>query len=287
MIIDTYEDFAAYWSVANSKTLKQQITLWQTRYMAKYPELLEKQTRSYQREGFDWRDVAREYVFPKMKETFPLMQEARENLLVLCEPVTERANKRLGLDSEIVFVIYVGIGCGAGWATLYKGQPACLLGLENIAGCRWHTKDRLEGLLLHEIGHLAHMIWRGEWETFESAEKDPLFQLYSEGFAQRCEHVIVGREKWHQAQDKSWISWCESNKGCLAQEFLKRTRKKLSTRDFFGSWFDIKGKKETGYFLGHAFILDLEKKHSLRQIALFDIDKVRKLAVNYLKSTLN
>ncbi len=112
-----------------------------------------------------------------------------------------KASQRLELNFNITLVIYVGIGCGAGWTTTYSGQPSILLGLENIAEQKWHTKSKLQCLISHEIGHLVHMKWRDEWETFEKNE-DPLFQLYSEGFAQRCEHVIVGKETWHMARNK-------------------------------------------------------------------------------------
>lgn len=286
-VVDTFHDFMIYWSQASSKNLNQQIELWQTSYMAKYPELLEKQMRNYEEEGVDWKVVAKEHVFMKLKEHFPLMQEARENLLTVCETVYEKAKRTLKLDFDVVFVVYVGIGCGAGWATQYEEQPACLLGLENIAECRWHTRGRLQGLLAHEIGHLAHMTWRNEWTLFERAEQDPLFQLYSEGFAQRCEHMILEQETWHQAKNKSWVSWCRLNKDRLAQEFLKRTEKGESVRDFFGSWFDIEGKKNTGYFLGHEFIRDLENAYALKEFALFKIEEVRKLALSYLKSVRN
>jgi len=39
---------------------------------------------------------------------------------------------------------------------------------------------------------------------------------------------------------------------------------------FFGSWFEICGKSQTGYFLGHEVIVELENRLSLREIALLD-----------------
>lgn len=283
-IVDTYDDFLVYWSSINLAPLDQQIELWQTSYMAKYPELLEKQIQSYEDEGLDWRKVAKERVFPKLAERLLLIREARENILTVYRSVVTKAYQRLRLDFDMVFVIYVGIGCGAGWATRYEGQPAILFGLENIAECGWHTKGKLRGLMAHEIGHLAHMAWRNEWKLFEEMEQGSLFQLYSEGFAQRCEHVILGKETWHEAPDDSWVSWCEQHKGWLAQEFLKRIESCASIQDFFGSWFDIRGRKQTGYFLGHAFVRKLEGTYTLKEIALFDIEKVKELASRYLNS---
>jgi hypothetical protein len=125
--------------------------------MSRYPELLEKQIQNYKSQSLDWKEVAKKKVFPKLTEYLPLMCKARENLLRLLNPIYEQALKVLGLDFNITFIIYVGLGCGAGWATQYEKSPACLFGLENIAESKWYSKERLKGLIAHEIGHLVHM----------------------------------------------------------------------------------------------------------------------------------
>jgi hypothetical protein len=285
-ILDTYDDFAAYWTRARNKSLMEQIRLWRTTYMKRYPELLTKQVQNYEKMNLDYREIAQR-IFPSISTRLELMQTARDNILDVCGSICAKASEKLGLDTRVVFVIYVGIGSGAGWATKYGGEPAVLLGLENIAEEKWHVKDKLRGLISHEVGHLAHMKWRDEWENFERAEDEPLFQLYSEGFAQRCEHVILGRETWHMAQDPTWPSWCRRHKSWLAGTFLERLQKQESVRDFFGSWFNIQGRTQTGYFLGHEFILKLESCDTLRRIALYDREKVRKLASQYLESASN
>jgi len=282
-ILDTYGDFLAYWKKACQKGIDGQIELWRSSYMGKYPELLTKQVKSYGEMNVSWQEIAQK-LFPQVPNKLRLMRKARENILDLCKTVCMKASEKLGLDFNITFVIYVGIGCGAGWATTYDAQAAVLLGLENIAEERWHGKNKLKGLLSHEIGHLVHMKWRNEWESFEQAELDPFFRLYSEGFAQRCEHLILGRETWHMAPDEEWLSWCRRHKRFLAKEFLKRLEKHAAMNDFFGSWFNILGKKQTGYFLGHAFICELKSSFNLREIALLSLEKVRKLGAEYLKS---
>ncbi|MEM3712773.1 MAG: hypothetical protein QXR97_04475 [Thermoproteota archaeon] len=282
-MIDTYEDFLTYWSTASSMDIERQIYFWQMSYMEKYPELLRKQLENYEDEGLDWRTVAKEKVFSKLSEYIPLMSEARKNILTVYEPVCRRAYDMLQLDFSMILVIYVGIGCGAGWATMYEGLPAMLLGLENIVESGWHGENRLKGLIAHEIGHLTHMVWRNECERFEEMERDPLFQLYSEGFAQRCEHIIMGRESWHQAQDEDWSNWCEAHRSLLAGELLRKLEAPSQARDFFGSWFNIRGRKQTGYFLGHEFIRSLEEKRSLREIALLKAEEVKEQAILFLK----
>ncbi len=171
-IIDTFPDFLSYWSSARFRSLHEQIELWQASYIKKYPELLQKQVRCYENENVDWRKIA-EKLFPIFPSRLPLMQEARENTKAVCKSICMKASQRLELDFNIALVIYVGIGCGAGWATTYRGQPSILLDLENIAEQKWHTKSKLQGLISHEIGHLVHMKWRNEWEVFRKKRRRP------------------------------------------------------------------------------------------------------------------
>jgi len=281
-IIDTFDDFIEYWTIARSKTLIQQIEMWRSSYMARYPELLEKQIKDYKDYGLDWQEIAKDKIFPKMPDYLPLMQEARENLLKVCSAIYERASRVLRLDFDVTFVIYVGIGCGAGWATEYNNCPACLFGLEKIVELKWHSQKRLQGLAAHELGHLVHMAWRNEWDTFSNAEQEPLFQLYSEGFAKRCEHLILRKEIWNEAEDEDWILWCIEHKGWLAKEYLLRIDKGISVNDFFGDWLSIQGKRQTGYFLGHEFIRWLEKNYSIREIATFPFERIKELVRQYL-----
>jgi hypothetical protein len=281
-IIDTYDDFIEYWKTAKRKNLNEPIMCWQNLYMKKYPELLSKQIQTYENADIDWRKAANK-VLHLVPQRLKTMATARSNALKIIEPTYEKAKHRLDFDSDITFVLYVGIGCGAGWATTYNRRPAILLGLENIAEEKWHTENRLEGLISHEIGHLVHMKSRGQWKIFERAEEDPAFLLYSEGFAQKCEHVILQRESWHMAPNNHWIAWCEKNRSWLAKQFLDKINQNNSVRDFFGSWYSINGRKQTGYFLGKTFIDSLEKTWSLKEIALFDSAKVKHLCSKFLK----
>jgi len=199
-VLDTFDDFLRYWKAAAGENMQRQIELWETSYMSKYPELLQKQLHDYASMGMSWRKLAGEKVFPNLRNYLPVMEEARENLLEVVPATFRKACEALGIDLDVIFVIYVGIGCGAGWVTRYRSTPAVLLGLENIAELGWSSRDSLEAVVAHELGHLAHMAWRNEWDSFAQAEKDPLFQLYSEGFAQRCEHIIQGADTWHRYQ---------------------------------------------------------------------------------------
>ncbi len=280
-ILDTWDDFLRFWARCCSLPVAEQAERWRADYMARYPELLRKQVEDYEAQGADWKAIAAERILPYLPERLPLMQEARDNLLRVCGPIHGRAVAALGLDFDVAFVIYVGIGCGAGWATRYEGAPACLLGLENIAEERWHTPERLRGLVAHELGHLAHMAWRGEWEGFEARERDPLCLLYSEGFALRCEEVILGGAG-RLAQDADWLAWCSAHRAVLAAKFLRRADCGGDVRDFFGSWYEIQGHSQTGYYLGREFIAGLERGRTLRDVACMPWERVAEAARAFL-----
>lgn len=53
----------------------------------------------------------------------------------------------------------------------------------------------------------------------------------------------------------------------LAKNFLHLVDFKQDITPFFGSWFDIHGYSQCGYYLGHEVITDLEKRYSIKEIA--------------------
>ena len=270
-IIDTFPAFLTFWTEHQQERIALQIEAWAAQYMAQWPELLDKQLEDYASQNVDWRQIAQEKVFPFLAGRLPAMRVAHGNLLESCEPIYFVAQAVLGFESDVTFVIYVGIGCGAGWVTSFHDSPAVLFGLENIAECGWSQPCSITGLIAHEIGHLVHEHWRarcGKATGFGS-----WWDLYTEGFAQRCEHVVLGRDTWHEStgiNDDDWLNWCQEHKGWLAAEFLRVVDAGESVRPFFGSWFDLCGRRQCGYFLGHEVIEKLEAGLSLKEIALLD-----------------
>jgi hypothetical protein len=274
-IVDTYPDFLKYWSNVCKKGLDEQIDKWESVYMSKYPELLQKQLADYANLKANWRKVAYDRIFPFLPDWLLTMEKAHKNLKKACKVVFKDAQNKLGFD-EVIFVLYVGIGCGAGWATTYAGTSAVLLGLEKIAECKWYALPSLHGLIAHELGHVIHFHLRKKKHV--SNGKGAFWNLYTEGFAQRCEHLILGKDTWHEARginDKNWLAWCCKNKGWLAKHFLTLAKRGKPVNRFFGDWLNIKGKKQCGYYLGHEIIKLLEKQYSLNDIALFDDIDVR------------
>jgi len=264
-IIDTFPSFLSVWNEAQHSAVDVQIDIWLDRYMSGWPEVLQKQLDDFASLNEDWRVTAKERIFPALPERLSAMQTAHDNLLKICGDIYDRCQQTTGFDNDLVCVIYVGLGCGAGWATEYDGKPAILFGLENIAEESWQDQATLEGLMAHELGHLVHFEWREQAKVPD--EEAGWWQLYTEGFAMYCENVVLGTSSWHMQSDQ-WRKWCEQNTGWLAAEFLLRADQGEDMRPFFGSWFDLRGYKQTGYFLGHELIAAMQKQMSLHEIAL-------------------
>jgi hypothetical protein len=276
-VVDTFPAFQRFWHDARHLALDEQIAAWGSRYLRPWPELFRKQVKNYADERVDWREVAGTRVFPFLSERFAAMETVRRRLRRALPVVTRRARDRLGLDVPVTFVIHVGIGCGAGWATTFAGRPAVLLGIENAAELGWTGSETLRALIGHELGHLLHEQWRrrarkGSLETGEG----PYWRLYEEGFATGCEFLLgtIGSHR-DQPRGADWLATCRRNRERLAALFLHDVAARRSTTRFFGSWYRVFGQVETGYYLGCELIREWEAKSPIEEIALWSPDRVQ------------
>lgn len=288
-IVDTYPDFLSCWNAAGAISVDEKLQKWRLEYMKKYPGLLQKQLEDYESHGFNWKEEARENVFPYLEERLPEMEEARKHLLDVLPAVYNRACGFFKLNPKIIAYIYVGIGCGAGWSTSLDDKPALLFGLENIAECRWNDKRSIEGLVAHESGHLFHEIIRKNTDL--PLKNGPFWRLYKEGVAKWSESKLLNRESWYEAEglnDPEWLSWCRENLDWLAEEFLRRVEQEEPVKQFFGSWYDLKSWKQTGYFLGYRAVLQLQRGGALSNRNVLKLsnpaDKLKQILKNLARN---
>ncbi len=73
-----------------------------------------------------------------------------------------------------------------------------------------------------------------------------------------------------QSQQEIGPDWCRVHQSWLAAEFLRYADAGESVRPFFGSWHDLQGYKQTGYFLGYELVKILKEDLTLRDIALLE-----------------
>jgi hypothetical protein len=270
-IKDAFPEFLKFWSRVVDFDLNQQISAWEKDFIRSWPELLQLQIADYKSQGVDWRSVAAEKVFPYIADRLPEMQAAHDIILTEFEPICRIARDVLDFAEDLAGLIHVGVGCGAGWVTPYEDRQTILFGLENIAECHWTAEADIKGLIAHEIGHVIQASWRSEARLTDG--EGSWWQLFLEGFAQHCEQLILGHESWHMATITvdDWLVWCQKNKRSLAARFLEDVHQSNDIRPFFGSWYDIEGHSQCGYFLGHEVIKFLQTKGmSIKEIALLE-----------------
>lgn len=262
-IVDAFSHMAQLWPQIEGEPLSVQLQAWEHLHRETYPELLQKQLQEYKEE---WKDLALTRIFPHFPNDMEAMKEAHGALLQIIPQQVQRVGEAFTFSLDIVFVLYLGLGLGAGWVTTYAGKKACLLGLENIAQLGWQDRDTLEGLLAHELGHIVHWEMRGA--PLPELESCPFHYLYLEGFAQRLEHYLANKETWHEARGQpGWLAWCRNHSSRLAREFLAIPHNKEAIRPYFGSWYTVEGYKQVGYYLGCVVMKELEKQYSLQTLA--------------------
>jgi hypothetical protein len=279
-VLDTFPAFERFWKSSASLPPAERVDGWRREYLSPWPELWRMQAEDYRGNGVDWRSVARRRVFPTIERMLPAMRRSRAGILRAIPIATRRVRTRLGADFRVTFVIHVGIGCGAGWATTFRGAPAVLFGLENAAELQWADPTTSVALVEHELAHLAHDHWRHQAKVQALARhRGPWWRLYEEGFATRCEIRLGGIGSHHStSRTEDWLGWCGENRSKLASLFLRAATSPASIRRFFGSWYRVEGHIETGYFLGAEVIRDWESRFSLREIACMSADQVRRRA---------
>jgi len=272
-IIDTFPSFLECWGRIRGLPVEEQVDRWLADFRAQWDELADKLEQDYAADGLEWRRVLRERVFPLLPERLPVMTEAWGMLREGCPRVHEAARERLGLDFDVTFVV-LAIGYG-GWATEYRGTRACLLGLDTIAECGWASPGALPGLVTHELGHLLHQEWRARPGLASGG--GPLWQLYEEGFAQWCEHLTAKADTFHmQHGQEGWLAWCRDHQSWLAEQFLQTVAAAEPVYRFFGSWpeYNVEGRHQTGYFLGHQVMAEWQADRSLADLAVVTADEV-------------
>jgi hypothetical protein len=288
-LLDTFPAFERYWKSAEELPLPVQIARWESDYMAPWPELLQKQQEVYRMAGVSWRRIARTRIFPNIPSRLGRLRRLHENLRRNLPGAWTRASKALGVDFDVQFVIYVGLGCGAGWATRLGGKPSVLFGLENAAEMTDGRRGEWPGAVSHELAHLAHAEWRRRagLPRLEDS-RGPYWQLYKEGFATECERLIDPPAIFRLRTGQSdWLPWCQRHRAELARGFLRDTRARRTVRRFFGSWYNIHGHTECGYYLGAEVIRNLLRKHVRSEVALWSGPTVRRHVASELRAIAN
>lgn len=217
---------------------------------------------------------AKEYDFEK--DVLPVLNNAlhtdkidlvSRSFQSVTDTLQENLKKLFDTEPDINIILYLGLCNGAGWATTLDGKNTVLLGIEKIIELDWGNETNMRALILHEIGHLWHK-HNGNLRIPEyTKRRKGIAQLYCEGVAMVCEHILCGDNDFYHQDKNGWLAWCYANENDIKREYLHRLDNKESVQDFFGDWCSYKGHSDVGYFLGCHFVQSLMKAHSLKKIA--------------------
>ncbi len=210
------------------------------------------------------------------KEVLPVLNLAlnnekidfvNKNFQSVIKTLNSNLNKLFDKEPDINIVLYLGLCNGAGWATTLDGKNTVLLGVEKIIELGWGDETNMRALILHEIGHLWHKL-NGNLHIPEyTKRRKGIAQLYCEGVAMVCEHILCGDDEFYHQDKNGWLNWCYENENDIKKEYLRRLNEKESVQDFFGDWCSYNGRSDVGYFLGCRFVRFLMKANLLKEIA--------------------
>ena len=99
------------------------------------------------------------------------------------ENLNERVYEKFGKSLDADIILYLGLCNGAGWVTKVSGKTTVLLGIEKIIELDWCDIDDMNGLILHELGHVYQAQYGVLNRQLASSRDQFLWQLFTEGIA--------------------------------------------------------------------------------------------------------
>ncbi len=236
---------------------------------------------------------AKDYDFKK--DVLPVLEAAlnadkidfvSNNFQIVVDTLNANLTKLFDTEPDINIILYLGLCNGAGWATTLDGKNAVLLGIEKIIELNWGDETNMRALLLHEIGHLWHKLNGKLYIPDFTKRRKAIQQLYQEGVAMVCEHILCGdNDFWHQDKN-GWLDWCSKNETEIKKEYLRRLDANESVQDFFGDWCSYNGYSDVGYYLGCRFVEYLMKNKPLKEIANMSYKKLNKSFAEYANTVI-
>lgn len=205
------------------------------------------------------------------------LHEIQESFYRITENLSETIMDIFGKSLDVDIILYLGLCNGAGWVATISEKTTVLLGIEKIIELGWYDIDSMNGLILHELGHVYHAQYGTLHRDMDTMRDQFLWQLFTEGIAMVFEQEIVGDPKYYHQYKAEWEKWCSQNIGLIRQSFYNdldtMTR---SNQRYFGDWADFYGYGDVGYYLGARFVRFLLQFDCFDNLILYNINDVRK-----------
>lgn len=241
-----------------------EMKIWEEYSSAIHPELVSKCKNDSKAYDFD------QAVLPVVNAALHArkkMEQIGDTFQAVTEELVQKTAQLFDREMELNIILYLGLCNGAGWATTLGDRDVILLGVEKIIELDWYGYEDLRALLFHEIGHFWHKTYGRPCFPANTPREKSIIQLYQEGIAMECEHILCGDSDYYHQDRNGWLLWCQQNESVIQGEYLKRLRANESTQDFFGDWCSFQGHSDVGYFLGCQFINYLKARYSMLEIA--------------------
>lgn len=199
--------------------------------------------------------------------------------------LNEKINSVFGRTVDVDIALYLGLCNGAGWVTAVCGRPVILLGIEKIVELNWCSIDDMNGLILHETGHVYHAQY-GRWEREFPLPSDRfLWQLFVEGIAMVFEQRIIGNPEYFHQDKNSWKAWCDAHVEVIVRSFCRDLETmSFENQRYFGDWVSFDGHPDVGYYLGARFIRFILESESFDRVINYKICEVRAAFQSFLGS---
>lgn len=192
-----------------------------------------------------------------------------------------------GRELDIDIVLYLGLCNAAGWVTNINGREVILLGVEKILELKWHDENAMRGLIYHELGHMYHKQYGIFDQSRDKAERNFVWQLFTEGIAMYFEQALVRDFSYYHQDMNGWLEWCDDHLQQITADFHHDLHTMTHTNQrYFGDWVSYNGKGDVGYYLGTKFVHWLSAQYDFEELINMKIDDVYQAYLLFTESIL-
>ena len=201
------------------------------------------------------------------------------------DTLEEKVLSGFGRTVDVDIILYLGLCSGAGWVTSVDGRMSILLGIEKILELNWSGSDAMNGLILHELGHIYQSQYGVLKRDLTAPEDRFLWQLFTEGVAMTFEQMVVGSFEYFHEDVNGWKAWCDAKEKHIADSFNHDLpHMDRSNQRYFGDWVRFEGHPDTGYYLGARFIQFILRQDTFDHVISYDMPTVRNAFEEFLIS---
>ncbi len=234
-------------------------------------------------EGFSWE---KDYL-PILNAVYSQEQKRKKTIdsfHAITDQLNEKIIERFGKKLDTNLVLYLGLCNGAGWVTRINNETTVLLGIEKIIELGWNDINSMNGLIIHELGHVYQEQYGVLDRQFDNLPDQFLWQLFTEGIAMVFEQEVVGNSDYYHQYDDNWKKWCYKNVDHIKRSFYDDLRSMTyDNQRYFGDWVSFEGHGDTGYYLGAHFVRFMLEKDSFDNLISYDIKQVKREFDLFLK----